>query len=88
VVEQAMAELRPESRAALVLRHYYGYEYAQIGEFLGMASGTVGATLSRAHAALRKRLGGEFPGRADAPSTRATRSTPVEPSAKPPEVLP
>lgn len=83
VVEQAMAELRPESRAALVLRHYYGYEYAQIGEYLGMASGTVGATLSRAHAALRKRLGSDFrPSRDD--TTNAIAAIPT----KPPEVTP
>src|SRR5690349_3121288 len=57
VVEQAMADFPPETRAALVLRHYYGYEYAQIGELLGKPAGTVGSLLSRAHAALRERLG-------------------------------
>jgi len=56
VVETALATLRPEARAALVLRHYYGYDYAQIGTFLGTGSGTVGSILSRAHAALRQRL--------------------------------
>jgi len=86
VVEEAMAELRPESRAALVLRHYYGYEYAQIGEFLGVASGTVGATLSRAHAALRKRLGADLT--ADASPARPSPANSIERSTKPPEVLP
>jgi len=57
VVEQAMAELQPETRAALVLRHYYGYDYAQIGELLGKPAGTVGSLLSRAHVLLRHRLG-------------------------------
>ena len=56
LVEDAMAQLRPQARAVLVLRHYYGYDYSQIGEFLGMPSGTVGSTLSRAHAELRRRL--------------------------------
>src|SRR4051812_22266654 len=65
-VAQAMAELPPESRAALVLRHYYGFDYAQIGDALGKPSGTVGSLLSRAHAVLRLRLnesagGDDFP---------------------------
>src|SRR5215213_2017328 len=30
VVEDALATLRPQARAALILRHYYGYEYVQI----------------------------------------------------------
>src|SRR5215213_5124216 len=34
VVEDALATLRPQARAALVLRHYYGYDYAQIGGYL------------------------------------------------------
>jgi RNA polymerase sigma-70 factor, ECF subfamily len=88
VVEQAMAELRPESRAALVLRHYYGYDYGQIGEFLGVTGGTVGATLSRAHAELRKRLGADFPSSATDRPPRGVPSPSVERSTKPPEVLP
>src|SRR5688572_18880894 len=56
IVELALDGLRPEVRATLVLRHYYGYDYAQIGSFLGISSGTVGSTLSRAHAAIRRRL--------------------------------
>src|SRR4051812_15493851 len=50
VVEDALGTLRPQARAVLVLRHYYGYDYAQIGSYLGLNSGTVGSTLSRAHA--------------------------------------
>src|SRR3954462_2621185 len=59
IVEDALATLRPQTRAILVLRHYYGYDYAQIGAFLGVASGTVGSTLSRAHAELRRSLGAD-----------------------------
>ena len=90
VVEDALATLRPEARAALVLRHYYGYDYAQIGAFLGTASGTVGSILTRAHATLRGRLEGETPSRGQAPvdQTRSPRSHPSEPTTKPPEVLP
>jgi RNA polymerase sigma-70 factor, ECF subfamily len=87
IVEQAMAELRPQSRAALVLRHYYGYDYAQIGEFLGIASGSVGATLSRAHAVLRERLAADFPSRLR-PKTTPAGHRPVDRSTAPPEVIP
>jgi RNA polymerase sigma-70 factor, ECF subfamily len=87
VVEDALAVLRPTSRAALILRHYYGYDYAEIGAFLGMASGTVGSTLSRAHAELRRRLQpDDAPAASTRPTTRAT-AHPVD-RTEPPEVLP
>jgi DNA-directed RNA polymerase specialized sigma24 family protein len=52
----AMRDLKPSTRAALVLRHYYGYDYAEIGRFLGTSPGNVGSILNRAHADLRSRL--------------------------------
>lgn len=79
VVEAAMAELRPAARAALVLRHYYGYDYQEIGEQLGLAGGTVGAILSRAHAVLRARL-------SDERVSQPARSSKQEPRRR--EVLP
>jgi RNA polymerase sigma-70 factor, ECF subfamily len=92
IVDRALDGLRPEVRATLILRHYYGYDYAQIGTFLGISSGTVGSTLSRAHAAIRRRLEAEdpaariedvLPAAAAQPSgTRRAAST------EPPEVLP
>jgi RNA polymerase sigma-70 factor, ECF subfamily len=92
LVEQALEGLRPEVRATLILRHYYGYDYAQIATFLGISSGTVGSTLSRAHAAIRQRF--EAQGVATAADeagppmfangTTATHRT----SPEPPEVLP
>ena len=57
VVEAALASVPGRTRAILILRHYYGYDYAQIGAFVGLNPGTVGSTLSRAHAELRQRLG-------------------------------
>ena len=48
-----MDDLKPEARAALVLRHYYGYDYAEIARFLRTSPGNVGSILSRAHATLR-----------------------------------
>jgi RNA polymerase sigma-70 factor (ECF subfamily) len=52
-VEDGLATLRPEVRAALVLRHYHGYDYAEIASLLGTSPGNVGSMLSRGHAALR-----------------------------------
>lgn len=56
LVEQGMAELKPDARAALVLRHYYGYDYAEIARFLRTSPGNVGSILNRAHARLRDRI--------------------------------
>ncbi len=56
LVEAALDGLEPRARAALVLRHYHGYDYAEIAAILGTAQGTVGSLLSRAHATLRARL--------------------------------
>jgi RNA polymerase sigma-70 factor (ECF subfamily) len=89
VVEDALATLRPEARAALILRHYYGYDYAQIGEFLGTGSGTVGSLLSRSHALLRDRLEPDRPKRDARRKGAATRSrSPNEHPTTPPEVQP
>ena len=55
-VADAMRDLKPDARAALVLRHYYGYDYAEIGRFLRTSPGNVGSILSRAHSVLRSRL--------------------------------
>jgi RNA polymerase sigma-70 factor (ECF subfamily) len=55
-VEGALADLKPDVRAALVLRHYYGYDYTEIAGFLRTSPGNVGSILSRAHAALRAGL--------------------------------
>lgn len=67
VVDEGLAGLKPDARAAIVLRHYYGYDYAEIAGFLGTSPGNVGSILSRAHATLRERLGA-IPA-ADAPAT-------------------
>lgn len=57
LVDDALGSLKPDVRAALVLRHYYGYDYAEIAGILGTSPGNVGSILSRAHASLRVRLG-------------------------------
>ena len=56
LLDSALAELKPDVRAALVLRHYYGYDYTEIAGFLRTSPGNVGSILSRAHTTLRARL--------------------------------
>jgi len=56
LVDEALGSLKPDVRAALVLRHYYGYDYAEIAGFLKTSPGNVGSILSRAHRTLRTRL--------------------------------
>jgi RNA polymerase sigma-70 factor (ECF subfamily) len=62
LVESVLADLKPDVRAALVLRHYYGYDYADIAGFLKTSPGNVGSILTRGHAALRTRLAAETAG--------------------------
>ncbi|HEU0304179.1 MAG TPA: sigma-70 family RNA polymerase sigma factor [Gaiellaceae bacterium] len=52
----ALALLPERQRTAVFLRYYADLDYAAIGEALGIATGTVAATLNAAHAALRIRL--------------------------------
>jgi RNA polymerase sigma-70 factor (ECF subfamily) len=56
LISTALDDLKPEARAALVLRHYYGYDYTEIARFLRTSPGNVGSILSRAHATLRTQL--------------------------------
>src|SRR5437764_867059 len=52
----AVAALPERQRQALFLRHYADLGYEAIGDVLGIATGTVSATLHSAHAALRQAL--------------------------------
>jgi RNA polymerase sigma-70 factor (ECF subfamily) len=45
----AVRELPPQRRIAVFLRYFADLSYAEIGETLGIAEGTVAATLSQAH---------------------------------------
>ena len=54
----AVAALPERQRQALFLRHYADLDYEQIGEVLGIARGTVSATLHAAHRSLRGTLEG------------------------------
>ncbi|HKC78014.1 MAG TPA: sigma-70 family RNA polymerase sigma factor [Gaiellaceae bacterium] len=58
-VRAAVAALPERQRHALFLRYYADLDYAAIAAALGVRRGTVSATLSHAHAALRAALGEE-----------------------------
>jgi RNA polymerase sigma-70 factor, ECF subfamily len=55
-VRSAVAALPERQRLALFLRYYADLDYESIAAALGISSGTVGATLNAAHAALRNAL--------------------------------
>lgn len=55
-VDAALAELQPPARAAVLLHHLYGYDYAEIGRILGTGPGNVGSILTRANARMRDLL--------------------------------
>jgi RNA polymerase sigma factor (sigma-70 family) len=52
----AVRELPPQRRLAIFLRYFADLSYAQIGEVLGVAEGTVAATLAQAHEQLEAAL--------------------------------
>ena len=52
----AVLKLPPQRRMAIFLRYYADLSYAEIGEVLGIAEGTVAATLSKAHEQIRAEL--------------------------------
>jgi RNA polymerase sigma-70 factor (ECF subfamily) len=56
-IRAAIACLPERQRTTLFLRHYADLDYEQIGAVLGIARGTVAATLNTAHTRLRAILG-------------------------------
>jgi len=52
----AVARLPERQRTTVFLRYYADLDYVAIGQALGISPGTVAATLSSAHAALRSQL--------------------------------
>src|SRR5919204_247903 len=53
----ALAELSPEHRAVIVLRHLFEYTPGEIAELLGLPRGTVNSRLRRGLDGLARRLG-------------------------------
>ncbi len=55
-IEEAIGELRPEYRTAILLRHVEGYAYDEIAEIMALPLGTVKTYLHRARNELKTRL--------------------------------
>jgi RNA polymerase sigma-70 factor (ECF subfamily) len=55
-LEEALAELAPPDRAAVLLVDAYGFDYSSAAEILGVPEGTVASRLNRARAILRATL--------------------------------
>ncbi|WP_406039507.1 RNA polymerase sigma factor SigM [Micromonospora sp. NBC_00898] len=68
VVRQALAELPPEQRAALILVDVQGYPVAEVARILGVAEGTVKSRCARGRARLATLLGHLRTGADGAPS--------------------
>ncbi len=57
-IERAIAKLRPEYRACILLRHVEDYSYDEIAEIVKLPLGTVKTYIHRARAELRESLAG------------------------------
>jgi len=55
-IKQAIAQLRPEYRSCILLRHVEGRAYEEIAEILGLPLGTVKTYIHRARNELRQAL--------------------------------
>ncbi|MEK4563265.1 RNA polymerase sigma factor SigY [Alkalihalobacillus sp. FSL R5-0424] len=55
-VLDVLAELSIEIRMPIVLKHYYGYSYEEIGKMMGIAEGTVKSRVSNGLKRVRKEL--------------------------------
>ena len=55
-LERGFRRLDPQQRAVLVLRHYAGFEPAEIADILGIPAGTARSRLHHAHRAMRAAL--------------------------------
>lgn len=56
-LSEALSRLTPDHRAVVLLVDVHGFGYEEVGLMLGVAPGTVGSRLTRAHQALRQLLG-------------------------------
>jgi RNA polymerase sigma-70 factor (ECF subfamily) len=55
-IEEAIAQLRPEYQACIIMRHVEGRPYDEIADILGLPLGTVKTYIHRARAELREHL--------------------------------
>ncbi len=56
MVRAALADLSGDAREIILLRDFHGLSYAEIGDVLGLASGTVMSRLHRARQQLRSKV--------------------------------
>ncbi len=55
----SLRRLAPDHRAVVLLVDVHGFGYEEVGAMLGIAPGTVGSRLNRAHQVLRRLLAGD-----------------------------
>jgi RNA polymerase sigma-70 factor (ECF subfamily) len=55
-VREAIAELKPKFRLAILLKYIEGLSYEEIASVMGCSKGTVASRLNRGHSQLAKRL--------------------------------
>ncbi|HML18807.1 MAG TPA: sigma-70 family RNA polymerase sigma factor [Bryobacteraceae bacterium] len=60
LIEEALQQVNPNFRAALVLREIEGLSYEEIAEILGISLGTVKSRILRGRDALKKQLAGKL----------------------------
>jgi RNA polymerase sigma-70 factor (ECF subfamily) len=56
-VAEAVAELKPKLRVAILLKYFEGLSYEEMAQALGCSKGTVASRLNRGHKMLARRLG-------------------------------
>ena len=55
-VLDVLAQINEEIRMPILLKHYYGYTYKEIGKMIGIAEGTVKSRVSNGLKSIRKEL--------------------------------
>src|SRR3989442_1742981 len=90
-IDRAIAKLRPEYRACILLRHVEGYAYEEIAQILDLPLGTVKTYIHRGRNELRRHLEDRREGNpapAQAPARRCRRAPRSRPSPPPPRPPP
>jgi RNA polymerase sigma-70 factor, ECF subfamily len=78
LIDEALAQLSPEFRAAVVLRDLADLDYAEISDVLGLPPGTVRSRIARGRRALADHLG-NAQGNPEPTVRRPTDGSPAEP---------
>lgn len=78
LIDEALAKLSPEFRAAVVLRDLVDLDYAEIGDVLGLAPGTVRSRIARGRRVLAEHLR-DADGNPQSTTERPTDGSPAEP---------